>query len=49
MLETVKSMDAAALETIQGYEGVTVYTLSPEERVYGGRRPSRFGSAGLTR
>ncbi len=32
MLETVKLVDAEALERINGYEGVTVYTLSPAER-----------------
>ena len=31
MLETVKNVDAAALQTIEGY-GVEVYTLTPEER-----------------
>jgi len=33
MLETVKLVDAEALLRIEGYEGVTVYTLTPDERL----------------
>lgn len=32
MMATVKQLDAEALQQIQAYEGVEVYTLTPEER-----------------